>query len=351
MIDNTVEQFDLDEVSRIDVDNAAQPKEVAFSPLGDYMFVAMEGNNALVVYDTLTFEKFTSAVTVGRIVVGRAPQSLVVDHTSNTMWVKNFLDRTVSVIDLDLLASSGSIVLPQEIVGTALEEKLDAQTLAGKRVFYHAGDRRMSAEGYMSCASCHADAGHDGRNWDFTGRGEGIRNTIPLAGRGGIEHGLLHWSSNFDEVQDFENDIRNGFGGEGFLSDADWSDPNIQAPLGASSKAGRSAELDALAAYLRSLDGNSIPRSPHRESDGSLTPSAVAGQTHFTAQNCASCHIPENSYRDGISHNVGTILPLSGASLTGVDTPTLIDLPSSAPYLQLFSLILLLPRLLILKTP
>ncbi len=59
----------------------------------------------------------------------------------------------------------------------------------------------------MSCATCHNDGGHDGRVWDLTGFGEGLRNTISLRGAA-VGQGLLHWSGNFDEVQDFEGQIR-----------------------------------------------------------------------------------------------------------------------------------------------
>ena len=33
--------------------------------------------------------------------------------------------------------------------------------------------------------SCHNDGGHDGRVWDLTGFGEGLRNTVNLRGRAG----------------------------------------------------------------------------------------------------------------------------------------------------------------------
>ena len=70
----------------------------------------------------------------------------------------------------------------------------------------------------MSCASCHNDGGHDGRVWDLTGLGEGLRNTIALRGRGGMGQGFLHWSGNFDEVQDFEGQIRTLAGGTGLMA-------------------------------------------------------------------------------------------------------------------------------------
>src|SRR6185436_17016021 len=107
-------------------------------------------------------------------------------------------------------------------------ELLNARVLIGKRIFYNASDPRMNRDGYISCASCHLDGTSDGQVWDFTQVGEGLRNTIDLTGRAGIGHGRLHWTANFDEVQDFENDIREQFSGKGFLRDdrfADRSDP------------------------------------------------------------------------------------------------------------------------------
>src|SRR5688500_16960824 len=137
---------------------------------------------------------------------------------------------------------------------------MSAAVLAGKRIFYNAEDTRMSLDSYISCASCHVDGDHDGQVWDFTDRGEGLRNTITLRGQGGQATAPLHWSGNFDEVQDFENDIRQFFGGSGFMADADFA--SRSQPLGAP-KAGVSADLDALAAYVDSL--SVAGRSPKRQ--------------------------------------------------------------------------------------
>ena len=53
--------------------------------------------------------------------------------------------------------------------------------------------------------------------WDLTGMGEGLRNTITLRGTAAA-HGRLHWTSNFDEVQDFEGQIRALAGGTGLMT-------------------------------------------------------------------------------------------------------------------------------------
>ena len=57
--------------------------------------------------------------------------------------------------------------------------------LHGKQLFYDARDTRLARDRYMSCATCHNDGGSDGRVWDLTGFGEGLRNTISLRGRAG----------------------------------------------------------------------------------------------------------------------------------------------------------------------
>ncbi len=78
----------------------------------------------------------------------------------------------------------------------------------------------------------------------------------------------MHWTGNFDEVQDFEGQIRNLAGGNGLMSNADFPTGTRSQPLG-DRKAGMSADLDALAAYVRSLD--TFAPSPHRP----------AAATHF----------------------------------------------------------------------
>ena len=103
--------------------------------------------------------------------------------------------------------------------------------LQGKQLFYDARDTRLARDGYMSCASCHNDGGQDGRVWDLTGFGEGLRNTISLRGRAGGQ-GFLHWSNNFDEVQDFEGQIRTLAGGTGLMTDAQFNAGTRSQPLG-----------------------------------------------------------------------------------------------------------------------
>jgi mono/diheme cytochrome c family protein len=174
---------------------------------------------------------------------------------------------------------------------------MSATVLLGKQLFYDARDARLARDSYMSCASCHHDGAHDGRTWDIGAQGEGLRNTISLRGRAGMGHGRLHWSGNFDEVQDFEGQIRSLAGGTGLMSDAAFATGTRNQPLG-NAKAGVSTDLDALAAYVNSL--SVMPQSAQRSSTGVLTADAVAGRAVFAKQNCASCHGGTNFATSGL---------------------------------------------------
>ena len=145
----------------------------------------------------------------------------------------------------------------------------------------------------------------------------------------GVGMGRLHWTANFDEFQDFEGQIRH-FQGTGLMADPDFTATSD--PLGAP-KAGLSADLDALAAYLASLVDT--PASPHRQSDGSLTPAGLAGVAQFESLGCGSCHVG-GEFTDSdqlVAHDVGTLGPLSGPQ-AALDTPTLRGAWATAPYLH-----------------
>ena len=211
-----------DLAARVDINDADQPFAAEMSWHGDLVFVAIQGKNLIHVMNA-----YTGAQVAG-IRTGLAPQGLVLGRGASgdtgLLYVQNFMSRTVSVFDVNeiLKGESGSAV-EVATVNTVASESLTAQVLLGKQVFYNAQDTRMSNFNYLSCASCHLDGGEDGRVWDFTDRGEGFRNTATLQNRSGMGHGPVHWTGNFDEIQDFENDIRNGFGGTGFLTDDEFA--------------------------------------------------------------------------------------------------------------------------------
>ncbi len=320
-----------DLAARIDHDNASVASAVAFDARGVLLFVALETSREVAIIDAHSRRQ------IMRIDVGRAPQGLAVAADNGTLYVSNFMDRTVGAYDLRALVNQGSLSVP--LLGTMTSvatEKLAAGVLRGKQFFYDARDTRLARDRYMSCASCHNDGGHDGRVWDLSSMGEGLRNTPSLRGRAGGQ-GFLHWSNNFDEVQDFEGQIRNLAGGTGLMADSDFFAGTRSQALGAR-KVGLSADLDALAAYVASL--NTFAPSPARPSATTLSSAAAAGRTVFTSLNCAACHSGAVFTGSGNAtpSDIGTIKASSGqrlnGSLLGIDAPTLRDVWATAPYLH-----------------
>ena len=318
---------------RVDHDNASMASAATYDRRGSLLFVALETSREVAVVDA------HSGLQLMRFDTGRAPQGLQLSADGLTLYVDNFMDRSVGVYNLRPLLQQGLYSVPlSATLSTVATDKLPANVRLGKQLFYDARDTRLARDRYMSCASCHNDGGHDGRTWDLSHAGEGLRNTTSLRGRAsmGGGHGRLHWSANFDEVQDFEAQIRQLAGGTGLMNDTQFNTGTRNQPLG-DAKAGLSADLDALAAYVASL--KSFDPSPQRNTDGTLTPTAAAGKTLFLQQ-CLACHGSPafSNSAGGTLHNVGTLKSSSGQRLYGVlqgiDVPTLRDAWATAPYLH-----------------
>ncbi len=319
--------------ARLDLNDRDLAIAVCFSPLGDYAFVATQGTNTIDVFDAYSLDLVTSIEKAGR-----APIGMALTHDGTKLFVNGFMSRSVLAYNVGGIIR-GTNYHAQRLaeIPTVAQEKLSPLALEGKRIFYNADDRRMNRDGYLSCASCHLDGEEDGRVWDFSDRGEGLRNTITLLGRRGTGQGRVHWSANFDEIQDFEHDVRSAFDGTGFMSDADFHSGTRDLPLG-ERKAGLSHELEALAAYLETLE--KVPDSPYRTVAGSLTANAEAGKIIFQQLQCAACHSGKE-FTDSpkeLRHDVGTIKPSSGQrlhkDLQALDTPTLRGLWATPPYLH-----------------
>jgi len=316
--------------ARVDHDNSGVASAAAFHPSGVYLFVSLETSRQVAVVDAFGKRELF------RVEAGLAPQAVAVSGDGHTLYVHNVLGRSVNAYDLSPLINEGSRSLPllAQLSSVAVE-KLSPEVLRGKQHFYDARDTRLSRDAYLSCASCHNDGGQDGRVWDFTGMGEGLRNTVSLRGRRGAQ-GRLHWTGNFDEVQDFEGQIRGLAQGTGLMADVEFNAGTRSQPLG-EPKAGVSADLDALASYLASL--SVADSSPFRMPTGVMTAEASAGRTLFATQ-CITCHGGAD-FTDSAAlavRNVGTLRASSGqrlgAALTGLDTPTLRGSWATAPYLH-----------------
>jgi YVTN family beta-propeller protein len=317
---------------RIDLDDRNLPNQIVFTKTGDYAFVSMAGSATIEVRDGFT-GVFVTAIKD----TGFAPRGLVLTET-NTLFVHASLSRTVMAYDAtDIITGHALVGERLGDISTVAVEKLDPQVLRGKQLFFNSSDARMSDQGYISCASCHFDGAEDGRVWDFGSAGEGLRSSISLLGRRGAAQGNVNWSGSFDELQDVDDTIRDLFGGKGFLSAEALAMGTVGTALG-DKKAGLSPELDAMAAFLGSLDR--YHPSPFRNPDGTLTADGGAGRVIFKKLGCNFCHTGEDSTDSakGKLHDVGTLKPSSGqrggAPLLGIDTPTLNGVWETPPYLH-----------------
>jgi len=320
--------------SRIDLDDRGPPVHVEFTPFGDLAIIALAGSNRIEVRDVNRPTQVFSAIPEA----GTFPRASVLTPEGR-LFVQGSLSRNVLVYDVshllqDFDKSTPSQLATIEAVGA---DKLSPMLLQGKKLFHDSTDTRISFEGYLSCGACHFEGLDDGRVYDFSDRGEGLRNTIALRGHRGAAQGRLNWTGTLDEVQDLEHLIREEFDGTGLIPDEVYHTGTHDQPLG-DPKAGLSADLDALAAYVGSLDHPS--RSPYRNADGSMTADAVSGRAIFQKLGCDFCHSCAD-FTDsarGVVHDVGSITANSGKhagmTLIGLDTPTLLGVWETPPYLH-----------------
>lgn len=282
------------------------------TPLGDGLWLAFPASGTLRLIDAYTLQLMATIDDAGQGIqaLAFAPDGQLLVHA----W----LDREVRAFDV-----TGETFTMVWSAPTVDVEPLAPGVLRGKQLFYSARDPRLSV-GDLSCATCHPDGGDDGQVWDLTAAGEGLRNTISLQGH----TGPLRWTGSADEVQDIEGDLRHVFGGAGMIVDDDWLDDPLGAPT-----AGLSADLDALAAYVDTL--TTPPVSPWITLGG--------GADLFVRKGCDACHDPATGYTDsslerGWRYDIGTITPESGSRLggplDGFDTPSLLGVWATAPYLH-----------------
>lgn len=101
---------------------------------------------------------------VARIPTGRNPRQLALSPDGRRLFVAEYLEDTVLVVDTEKLAPAGRLVLGDGKAG------LDDPVRRGERMFTWAG---KTFQGQFSCRSCHPDGHVDGLNYDFDGDGVG----------------------------------------------------------------------------------------------------------------------------------------------------------------------------------
>ena len=271
------------------------------------MVVVHAGSNDATVIDLGT------GTSPGRFSTGHSPIGVALSPFETEIYVNNALSGSVTIVD----ANSHQVL--DEVVVTAIP--LAPDVLNGKRLFNSSARTDLAKDHWISCAGCHPGDGMDGRTWFFR---DGPRNTPSLLGV--VDTLPVHWSGDLDELQDVESTIRTIQAGTGLAPLHSGCDPACdQAPP----NAGRSQDLDDLAAYMRTL---TLRPSPNLVS-GRLSGAARRGLAIFfsPATGCAECH-PPPLFTDRKKHDVGTATDPSERKGSSFDTPSLRGIHETAPY-------------------
>jgi hypothetical protein len=191
------------------------------------------------------------------------------------------------------------------------DNPIEDRTRKGERL-YNSG--KTCYQHWLSCATCHEGGRMDALNWDLMNDGQGNPKntrshmlsylTPPTNITGCRESALVSARAGYKNIEFQE------------ASEVDVVEPTY--------------------AYIQSLTPEP---SPYLGSDGNLTPDAVEGRRLFESSEigCSGCHAPP-LYTDLKPHDVGTrILSQDIGKLDegGYDTPTLVEVWRTAPYLHL----------------
>jgi YVTN family beta-propeller protein len=150
---------------------------------------------------------------------GKNPQGIVINRRGTRAYVANFVSRNVSIVDLAADKVVGTLRTaplpppgsPAEVVAVGAEMFFSSRGLfnrpAGATV---STSERLAQAGWQNCASCHFQGLTDGVVWEFA---SGPRKSVPLNAtfnpNNPTDQRILNYSAIFDEVEDFEANVRN----------------------------------------------------------------------------------------------------------------------------------------------
>lgn len=259
---------------------------------------------------------------------GKNPQGLAITSDGTRAYVANFVSRNVSVVDL----TNDSVIAVVPTSDLPAPGSPGETNLVGAEMFFSSRGNfdsipgtnslrdRLSSEGWQSCSSCHFKGLTDGVVWSFN---SGPRKSLPLNGTFSphrrTQQRMLNYSAIFDEVEDFEANIRNVSGpgnlavplngnpldpNHGLLI-GDTGDLNVapsvlnpftfpnanrpQLTVTLPGSPNRIPALSALREWVRSAVRT--PNAPLPNLPGSHPPSFIAaGRSLFVTAGCVECH-------------------------------------------------------------
>ena len=301
---------------------------------------------------------------------GKNPQGISINSTGTVAYVANFVSRNVSVVDL----TSDAVIAVVSTSDLPAPGSQSETNLVGAEMFFASRGNfdtvpgtnslrdRLSSEGWQACASCHFKGLTDGVVWQFAA---GPRKSVPLnstfSPHNRTQQRVLNYSAIFDEVEDFEANIRNVSGPGALTGGAldpnhglligDNGDLNV-APSAVNAFAlananrpqvtvtlpGSANKIPALTA-LREWVRNAVrtPNSPLTNTTLPNAPSAaeiLQGRSLFLGAGCANCHVGLNWT---VSVKDFTSPPASSEGFTNTErTGTFTGNPVATQYLNRF---------------
>ncbi|MEW5742684.1 MAG: c-type cytochrome [Myxococcota bacterium] len=300
------------------------PRAMTLDPTGTFLFVAnFDSNNVAIVPTSrkgspsgfgvdsapkeLPRTEFGVGGTVTQLVnVGAGPSGIVVTRDGTRAFVFNAFDHSVSVLEQvnGRVSNTRTVTLGQDV--------LPQDAVAGRKLFFSAVDSRMNNPSTgISCGTCHLEGREDGHVWNFP---EGPRQTPSLSGRMLARTAPFHWNGEFNDLLAFmTHTVQRRMGGSGVT-------PAMERQV---------------AAFIESMP---TPDNPHR---GTVPADQLArGMAVYEKAQCATCHVGEtltnNTFAD-VGTYVTTGPVVDQPSLLphgGLNTPSLLGLARTAPYLH-----------------
>ena len=240
-----------------------------------------------------------------RVELGGRPTEIAFAPDGTILYVANYLDDSIQVVDAD----------SAELIKTISLGKPKTLSLARRgEILFHDADR--SHNEWYSCNTCHSDGHTSGLDFDTLNDGRQDLSSAHLRSRKKAPT-LRHvtktqpwtwhgWQTDLDDamVESFTKSMQ-----------------------GAKPKAD---DVKALVAYLDTLE---FPKNPFREPDGSLTPAAQRGHGVFRSAKsaCNTCH-GGSELTDGKIHEVG--LEERDDAYRGYNPPSLRGVYDKDPYLH-----------------
>lgn len=287
-------------------------------PTGSWLFVLnRESRNVAIMPtsrrggDDLHFNSTGTSVR-DLVTVGQGANGLAITHDGKTLYVYNQFDHNLSVLTARHAADGRSVVSEQTKIQIAPP---DATEFAlGRKLFFDAtnADLNNPQTTGVSCNTCHTEGGReDGHVWGFP---DGKRQTPALAGRMIAETAPYHWSGEFNTLNDFmQHTTVLRMGGAGVNTN----------------------EYNELIAYM---DQTPLPDNPNLKA--APTDAQLRGKEVFQQAGCGSCHGGQ-AFTLNTMADVGTIRSTdkqthdaTSPQLTVLNTPSLLGLARTAPYLH-----------------